>query len=90
MLAELEHIDDEADNVGIDFVKINDKKFAKELGVFALPAVVFFKLGSKEPVIYAGTYCLPIFVFFPTFDVRSVLQKRRRSLILDYFVSLYL
>ncbi|XKL68811.1 hypothetical protein PGB90_006580 [Kerria lacca] len=53
VLAELEHIDDDADNVGIDFVKINDKKFAKEVGVFALPAVVFFKLGSKEPVIYA-------------------------------------
>ena len=56
VLAELEHIDDEADHVGIDFVKVNDKKFAKEVGVFALPAVVFFKLGSKEPVIYAGTY----------------------------------
>lgn len=54
VLAELEHIDDEADGVGIDFVKINDKKFAKEVGVFALPAVVFFKLGSKDPVIYAG------------------------------------
>ncbi len=54
VLAELEHIDDDADIAGIDFVKINDKKFAKEVGVFALPAVVFFKLGSKEPVIYAG------------------------------------
>lgn len=29
---------------------------AKEVGVFALPAVAFFKLGSKEPVIYAGKY----------------------------------
>ncbi|XP_065225798.1 uncharacterized protein hlk isoform X2 [Planococcus citri] len=54
VLAELEHIDDEADDFGIDFVKINDKQFSKEMGVFALPAVVFFKLGSKEPVIYAG------------------------------------
>ncbi|XP_075212452.1 hulk isoform X4 [Lycorma delicatula] len=54
VLAELEHIDDEADGAGIDFVKIDDKKLAKELGVFALPAVLFFKMGSKEPVIYAG------------------------------------
>ncbi|XP_021927613.1 uncharacterized protein LOC110833625 isoform X8 [Zootermopsis nevadensis] len=54
VLAEIEHIDDEADGAGIDFVKIDDKQMAKELGVFALPAVVFFKMGSKEPVIYAG------------------------------------
>lgn len=27
---------------------------AKEIGVFALPAIVFFKSTSKEPVIYAG------------------------------------
>lgn len=27
---------------------------AKEYGVFALPAILFFKTGSKDPVIYAG------------------------------------
>ncbi|XP_013108158.1 uncharacterized protein LOC106087600 isoform X6 [Stomoxys calcitrans] len=54
VLAEVEHIDDEADKAGIDFVKIDDKLMAKELGVFALPAIVFFKPTSKEPVIYAG------------------------------------
>lgn len=27
---------------------------AKEVGVFALPAIVFYKQHSKEPVIYAG------------------------------------
>lgn len=27
---------------------------AKEVGVFALPAVVFYKSHSKDPVIYAG------------------------------------
>lgn len=35
-------------------MKIDDKKMAKELGVFALPAILFFKSGSKDPVIYAG------------------------------------
>lgn len=55
VLTEIEHIDDDADAAGIDFVKIDDKKMAKECGVFALPAIVFFKLGSKEPTIYAGT-----------------------------------
>ncbi|XP_023169120.2 uncharacterized protein LOC111598211 isoform X2 [Drosophila hydei] len=54
VLAEVEHIDDDADKAGIDFVKIDDKQMAKEYGVFALPAIVFFKPTSKEPVIYAG------------------------------------
>ncbi|KAI9560775.1 hypothetical protein GHT06_011727 [Daphnia sinensis] len=54
VLEELEHIDDEADSAGIDFVKIDDKDFAREMGVFALPAVVFFRHGHLDPVIYAG------------------------------------
>lgn len=54
VLAEIEHIDDDADGAGINFVKIDDKQMAKEYGVFALPAVLFFKMGSKDPVIYAG------------------------------------
>lgn len=54
VLLEVEHIDDEADAAGINFVKVDDKKMAKEYGVFALPAILFFKSGSKEPVIYAG------------------------------------
>ncbi|KAK3916303.1 Protein disulfide-isomerase A5 [Frankliniella fusca] len=54
VLAEIEHIDDEADGAGINFVKIDDKQMAKDFGVFALPAVLFFKMGSKDPVIYAG------------------------------------
>ncbi|XP_018054332.1 PREDICTED: uncharacterized protein LOC108691185 isoform X1 [Atta colombica] len=54
VLAEIEHIDDEADSAGIKFVKIDDKQLSKQYGVFALPAILFFKMGSKEPVIYAG------------------------------------
>ncbi|XP_018309277.1 uncharacterized protein hlk isoform X3 [Mycetomoellerius zeteki] len=54
VLAEIEHIDDEADGAGIKFVKIDDKQLSKQYGVFALPAILFFKMGSKEPVIYAG------------------------------------
>lgn len=60
MLAEIEHIDDDADAAGIDFVKIDDRQMAKECGVFALPAIVFFKLGSKEPTIYAGTTIIEV------------------------------
>ncbi|XP_022120611.1 uncharacterized protein LOC110996995 isoform X3 [Pieris rapae] len=54
VLAEIEHIDDDADGAGINFVKIDDRQMAKDFGVFALPAVLFFKMGSKDPVIYAG------------------------------------
>lgn len=54
VLTEVEHIDDDADAAGINFVKIDDKSLQKQYGVFALPAILFFKLGSKEPVIYAG------------------------------------
>ncbi|XP_043680384.1 uncharacterized protein LOC122634920 isoform X3 [Vespula pensylvanica] len=54
VLAEIEHIDDEADSAGIKFVKIDDKELAKHYGVFALPGILFFKLTSKEPVIFAG------------------------------------
>lgn len=56
VLAEIEHIDDDADGANIKFVKIDDRQMAKDYGVFALPAVLFFKMGSKEPVIYAGMY----------------------------------
>ncbi|XP_047475280.1 uncharacterized protein LOC125029447 isoform X3 [Penaeus chinensis] len=54
VLAELENIDDEADANGIDFVKIDDSQLAKEVGVFALPAIVFYRAGAEEPIIYAG------------------------------------
>ncbi|XP_043251155.1 uncharacterized protein LOC122396621 isoform X5 [Colletes gigas] len=54
VLVEIEHIDDEADGAGIKFVKIDDKQLSKQYGVFALPAILFFKMSSKEPVIYAG------------------------------------
>lgn len=72
VLAEIEHIDDEADGAGINFVKIDDKVMAKEFGVFALPAILFFKQHSKEPVIYAGKTCdyllqLPVSHLTPIF-----------------------
>ena len=58
MLAELENIDDEADANGIDFVKIDDSQLAKDVGVYALPAIVFYRTGSEDPIIYAGTCTL--------------------------------
>ncbi|CAG0916199.1 unnamed protein product, partial [Notodromas monacha] len=52
ILAELEHIDDECDAAGIDFVKISDKKLAAEYDVVSLPALIYFR--RKFPQIYEG------------------------------------
>lgn len=77
VLAEIEHIDDEADGAGINFVKIDDKKMAKEFGIFALPAILFFRQNSKEPVIYAGRFGNRSIIFS---SINSVLFRYRRSL----------
>ena len=62
VLEELEKIDDEADTAGIKFVKIEDQPLAKQFGVHALPALVFFRKevnadkpnAQPEPIIFAG------------------------------------
>ncbi|XP_074599634.1 hulk isoform X2 [Brevipalpus obovatus] len=55
VLDELEKIDDEADAAGIKFVKIEDPALARNFGVYALPALVFFKKGDEnDPIIYPG------------------------------------
>ena len=56
VLEELEHIDDEADNVGISVVKIRDLELVDEYNLGRLPALVYFR--HTTPVIYdldAGT-----------------------------------
>ena len=55
-LAELEHIDDEADDLEIMFVKIKDPRYAKKFGITQLPALVYFR--KKFPSIYRGKYFL--------------------------------
>uniref|UniRef100_A0A6E8VPZ6 Thioredoxin domain-containing protein n=1 Tax=Anopheles coluzzii TaxID=1518534 RepID=A0A6E8VPZ6_ANOCL len=52
VLAELEHIDDDTDSFGVDFVKINDKRLAKQYGITKFPALTYFR--EKEPIIYEG------------------------------------
>lgn len=52
VLAELEKIDDDTDHFGVDFVKINDKRLAKQYGIKNFPALTYFR--EKEPIIYEG------------------------------------
>lgn len=45
-LDELETIDDEAGKFSIDFVKVNDKRFAKSMGIRKFPSLSFFQDGQ--------------------------------------------
>jgi hypothetical protein len=49
VLQELEHIDDDAEVAGIPIVKLEDRQLAKTVGVFALPAIVFFRYMPNSP-----------------------------------------
>jgi thioredoxin-like negative regulator of GroEL len=52
VLAELEKIDDDTDHFGVDFVKINDKRLAKQYGIKSFPALTYFR--DNQPVLYEG------------------------------------
>ncbi|CAG0886763.1 unnamed protein product [Cyprideis torosa] len=51
-LKELEHIDDETDDLDITFVKIKDARYAKKYGITKVPALVYFR--KRFPSIYRG------------------------------------
>ncbi|KAF8765250.1 putative protein disulfide-isomerase A4 like protein [Argiope bruennichi] len=52
ILQELEKIDDDAENFGVQFVKNGEKFLAKKYGVSEFPALVYFR--NKHPAIYDG------------------------------------
>ena len=52
ILRELEHIDDECDQNGITFVKIDNAEEAKEYGIEDLPTIIYFEDGV--PTLYEG------------------------------------
>ncbi|GAU98024.1 hypothetical protein RvY_09228 [Ramazzottius varieornatus] len=52
ILQELENIDDDSEKIGVDFVKIEDEKFLKELGGKKAPALVYFR--DQVPSLYTG------------------------------------
>lgn len=56
VLQELENIDDEADQLGIGFVKINDEALAEEYNLGTLPALVYYR--HQIPIIYEGELLL--------------------------------
>lgn len=54
VLKELEHIDDEAEELDIMLLKINDVKYAKKYGINKVPAIVYFR--RKFPSIFRGMF----------------------------------
>lgn len=52
VLNELENIDDECDQLGVVFVKIDNAEEAKEYGIDKMPALIYFEKGI--PTIYEG------------------------------------
>ena len=54
VLTQLENIDDDADQLGIAFVKINDPDLADEYSLGSLPALVYYR--HRVPVVYDGEY----------------------------------
>lgn len=51
-LQELENIDDEADQLGIGFVKIHDSALAEEYNLGSLPALVYYR--RQIPILFEG------------------------------------
>lgn len=66
ILEELETIDDDTDQHGIQFVKSNDAKLAAEIGIFSFPALVYYETGV--PIMYDGK-CM-------SFNIHSSLSNR--------------
>lgn len=52
ILAELENIDDECDDLDIDFVKISDEDAARDHDVSELPSLIYFQ--NRFPRLYEG------------------------------------
>ena len=84
VLEGLERIDGETDELDINFVKINDPKYAKKYGVSKLPALVYFR--KKFPSIYRGenrvfkkvsTLLLKIFSTDLSFIYRQLVERDR-------------
>lgn len=50
----MENIDDEADQLGIAFVKIADDELAEEYSLATLPTLVYYR--NSIPVIYEGKF----------------------------------
>ena len=56
VIGELENIDDECDQHGVSFVKIDNEDEAKEYGIEDFPTLIYFE--NSIPSMYKGTYII--------------------------------
>lgn len=70
VLGELENIDDECDQKGITFVKIDNPDEAKEYGIDVIPTLVYFE--NKIPSVYNGNHSILLRKFFVLVSDRSM------------------
>lgn len=61
MLEELETIDDDTDKHGILFVKSDDEKLARDIGIFSFPSLVYYE--TSVPIMYDGKWFDIFFCF---------------------------
>lgn len=76
VLQELENIDDEADQLGIGFVKINDEALAEEYNLGDLPALVYYR--HQTPIIYEGKKRILSITASGEHNFRRANKRRRR------------
>lgn len=74
-LQELENIDDEADQLGIGFVKIHDETLADEYNLGDLPRLVYYR--HKTPIIYESKQSV---------DAKTCSLKRFKKMILIVWI----
>lgn len=82
ILDELENIDDDTDDHGIQFVKSNDVKLAHEIGIFSFPALVYYETGV--PIMYDGEFSFLHHNFF-FFVFVAIILKCKKKLVFLFF-----
>lgn len=63
VLDQLENIDDDLFEIGIQFVKCSDKGVERHFGLGTMPAVVHFRHGNFKLIFYGFVHILKVFKY---------------------------
>jgi len=66
-LQELENIDDEADQLGIGFVKIHDSSLADEYNLGELPKLVYYR--HQIPIVYERQWFVKRYIYIINYNI---------------------
>ena len=73
-MKQLETIDDDAEKFSVDFVKVIDKRLAKQYHVQTFPTLTMFRDGEMTPFIGDLTNAAQVREFFLTYQMLSRLD----------------